>query len=432
MSARLTPPTTEASFGIVGGMPDISILRRVRVGALLVSVALIGVACGDDDSGDEASAATTTAPAASPSSTSQGGAAVDLPVNPTAVSDIRLKLTKVGEFDQPVGMATRAGDDGLYVIEKEGRVRVLRGGAVADGAVLDISDQVSTGSEQGLLGIAFSPDGGLLYASFTDRDGDSRLWEYLFADGKADPTSRREVMTQDQPYANHNGGQVTFGPDGMLYYFLGDGGAGGDPQGNGQKLSTRLGKILRINPAPSGPEAYTVPPDNPFAGRSGVLPEIYAYGLRNPWRNSFDRATGDLWIGDVGQNMTEEIDWAPAAQAAGANYGWNAFEGRKPFNPATQAEGHRPPVHEYPTSRGCSVTGGYVYRGTAIPALAGVYVFGDFCNGELQGLRLEGGKAADVGPLNLKVDSLSSFGEDSAGNVYALSLAGGMFRLDAA
>jgi glucose/arabinose dehydrogenase len=349
------------------------------------------------------------------------------------VSDIRLKLTKVAEFDQPVGIALRAGDDGLYVIEKGGTVRVLRGGAVADGTVLDLSSEVSTGSEQGLLGVAFSPDGNLLYASFTNRAGDSRLWEYRLADGRADPGSRREVMAHDQPFANHNGGQVTFGPDGLLYWFMGDGGSGGDPQGNGQKLSTRLGKVLRINPASSGSAAYTIPPDNPFVGRSGALPEIYAYGLRNPWRNSFDRATGDLWIGDVGQNASEEIDWAPAGQTAGVNYGWSAFEGTKPFNPAVQAEGHRPPVHEYPNpAQGCSVTGGYVYRGEAIPTLTGVYVFADFCEGRLLGLRLEGGKATDVGPLNLQVDSVSSFGEDAAGNVYVFSLAGGMFRIDGA
>jgi glucose/arabinose dehydrogenase len=405
--------------------------KRAAVwGSVLMLVALTGSACGDDDGGSEA-AGTTTSTEASPPSTSQPGE--EGPSTPVALSDIRLKLTKVAEFDQPVGMALRAGDDGLYVIEKGGRLRVLRGGAVADGSILDISDQVTTGGEQGLLGVAFSPDGNLLYASFTDREGDSRLWEFRFVDGKADPGSRREVMTQDQPYANHNGGQITFGPDGFLYYFLGDGGAGGDPHGNGQKLSTRLGKILRINPAASGSAAYTVPPDNPFVARDGALPEIYAYGLRNPWRNSFDRATGDLWIGDVGQNAWEEIDWTPAGQTAGVNYGWNAFEGTKPFNPAAQAPGHRPPVHEYPNpDQGCSVTGGYVYRGLTIPTLQGVYVFGDFCEGQLLGLRLEGGKATDVAPLDLKVDSLSSFGEDPAGNLYAFSLAGGMFRIDAA
>ncbi|MGH9000931.1 MAG: PQQ-dependent sugar dehydrogenase, partial [Acidimicrobiia bacterium] len=259
------------------------------------------------------------------------------------------------------------------------------------------------------------------------------LWEYAFVDGRADPASKREVMAQPQPFANHNGGQVTFGPDGLLYYFLGDGGSGGDPMGNAQNLGTWLGKILRIDPRPSAGAAYTVPPDNPFVDRAGAKPEIYSLGLRNPWRASWDRGTGDLWIGDVGQNEIEEIDFSPAGTAAGANYGWNAFEGSKPFNPTTPApENHTPPVHEYPTRQGCSVTGGYVYRGAAIPALAGTYVFGDYCSGQISGLRVSGGKKTEEGDLGINADGLSSFGQDRDGNLYVFSLSEGMFRIDPA
>jgi glucose/arabinose dehydrogenase len=241
-------------------------------------------------------------------------------------------------------------------------------------------------------------------------------------------------MFADQPFANHNGGQVVFGPDGLLYWFLGDGGSANDPFGNGQNLDTWLGKILRIDPRPSGGAPYTVPPDNPFVGRAGAKPEIFAYGVRNPWRNSFDKATGDLWIGDVGQNAIEEIDFCPRSGAPGANFGWAAHEGtRQGPRPVPAAEGHVPPVYEYPTADGnCSVTGGYIYRGTRIPGLTGAYLFGDFCGGVVRGLRLEGGKVSEHRSFGLEVSSLASFGEDHTGEVYALSLTGGVFRIDPA
>jgi glucose/arabinose dehydrogenase len=352
------------------------------------------------------------------------------------LNQVRVKLTQVvnlGSSFGPLALAQRPGDDTLYVAGKRGRVAAVRGGQADANPVLDLSGEVSGGSEQGLLGIAFSPDGSLFYASFTDRSGDSRLWEYSFRDGRADPATKRELIFQDQPFANHNGGHIVFGPDGLLYYFLGDGGAANDPAGNAQNLGTWLGKILRIDPRPQGSSPYIVPADNPFVGRTGAKPEIWAYGLRNPWRNSFDRASGDIWIGDVGQNALEEIDYCPAGAARGANFGWAAHEGtRTGPRPVPAAEGHVPPVHEYPTSDGCAVTGGYVYRGSAIPGLTGAYLFGDFCNGQVRGLRLAGGKVSEQRALGLEVTNLASFGEDHQGELYAFSLSGGVFRFDPA
>ena len=232
----------------------------------------------------------------------------------------------------------------------------------------------------------------------------------------------------DQPYSNHNGGNLVFGPDGYLYIGLGDGGSGGDPHGNAQSLGTLLGKMLRIDPRPSGDSPYGIPPDNPFVDTQGARAEIWAYGLRNPWRYSFDRSTGDLWIGDVGQSAWEEVDRQPASSDGGENYGWNVREGSHPY-----ADGSAPdavdPVYDYPHSDGgCVVTGGYVYRGAAIPDLVGAYVFADFCLGTLEVLRHDGDTAVvtDLGPT---VQAVSSFGEDAAGELYVLSLAGGVYRV---
>ncbi|MDQ3945452.1 MAG: PQQ-dependent sugar dehydrogenase [Actinomycetota bacterium] len=318
---------------------------------------------------------------------------------------------------------------------KRGRVLAVRGGQVDPGPVLDVSGEVSGGSEQGLLGIAFSPDGNLLYASFTDRGGDSRLWEYAFRNGRADVSTQRELLMQEQPFSNHNGGQIAFGPDGLLYVFFGDGGSGNDPMNNGQRLDTLLGKILRIDPRPSGGLGYTIPPDNPFVGRAGARGEIFAYGLRNPWRSSWDRVTGDMWIGDVGQNALEEIDFCPKDAARGANFGWAAFEGtrRNPSYVLPPPAEHVPPVHEYELTGGnCAVSGGYVYRGAGVPGLAGGYLFADFCVGEVMALRYEAGKVIERRALGLQVDQLASFGEDHHGELYALSLSGGLFRIDPA
>jgi glucose/arabinose dehydrogenase len=354
-----------------------------------------------------------------------------------ALDEVQVKLTQVvnlGSGFGPLAIAQRPGDDTLYVAGQRGRVAAVRGGTADPVPVVDMSGEVKAGGEQGLLGIAFSPDGNLLYVSYTDRSGDSQLRELPFRDGRADFDAGRPILSLADRFPNHNGGQVMFGPDGLMYFFMGDEGSGNDPFGNAQNLGVWFGKILRIDPKPSGGQPYTVPADNPFVGRSGAKPEIWAYGLRNPWRASFDRATGDLWIGDVGQNMVEEVDLCPKGAASGANFGWSAHEGTRPGpRPVPPAEGHVPPVYEYPTADGnCAVTGGYVYRGSRIPGLTGAYLFGDYCVGEVRALRLAGGKVAEHRQLNLQVDGLASFGEDHQGEVYALSLSGGVFRFDPA
>jgi glucose/arabinose dehydrogenase len=340
---------------------------------------------------------------------------------------------RVATLVQPLALAVRPGDPALYVAEKVGRVVAIRRGRIDPAPVLDISRDVSLGGEQGLLGLVFSPDGRFLYVNYTDTVGHTHVTEFVMDGRRADPSSRRDVLFVEQPFSNHNGGHLAFGPDGYLYAGLGDGGSGGDPLGNGQSLVTLLGKMLRISPRPSAARPYGIPPDNPFVDRPGALPEIWDYGLRNPWRFSFDRETGDLWIGDVGQSSWEEIDVEAAGSPGGQNFGWNLLEGSHPYEGAEPPSGAVPPVYEYSQDQGgCTVVGGYVYRGAAIPNLIGSYVFADFCLGQVEALQLDGRRAVGhrlVGPV---VENLSSFGEDASGELYALSLSGPVFRLSPA
>ena len=347
-----------------------------------------------------------------------------------------------GAFQLPVAMAQHPTSDDLYIVEKTGRIRALRDGLVLDPVpVLDVSSEVSSGLEQGLLDLAFSPDGKFIYVNLTDAAGDTHILEFAFANGVAVPSSRRELFSVDQPFANHNGGTLMFGPDGYLYIALGDGGSGGDPGYRAQTLSTRLGKMLRIDPRPSGGAPYTVPADNPFVPDPdglnppppGALPEIWAYGLRNPWKFSFDRATGDLWIGDVGQSTWEEINWQRAGSAGGENYGWNHMEGLALFSGrpdgATEPANHARPIHVYGREGGaCSVTGGYVYRGAAA-ALKGAYFFSDWCEGRLRYVRQNNGVVTEVVDLGVTVPSITAFGEDHEGELYAISLGGTIFKI---
>ncbi len=349
--------------------------------------------------------------------------------SPRGPSVPEVRLERVATLEEPVALAVRPDDPALYIAEKGGRVVAIRNGEVDPSPVLDLSSEVSLGGEQGLLGLTFSPDGGTMYVNFTDVNGDTRIVAYGMSGGRADPSSRRAVLFVDQPYTNHNGGNLAFGPDGYLYIGLGDGGSGGDPQGNAQSLGTVLGKMLRIDPALADGAPYSVPADNPFVDTPGARPEIWAYGLRNPWRYSFDRTTGDLWIGDVGQSAWEEVDRQPASSGGGENYGWNVREGAHPYLAGGSAPGAVDPVYDYShNDGGCVVTGGYVYRGEEIPALVGTYLFADFCLGALEGLRLEGDRIVheQLGPT---VEAVSSFGEDAAGELYVLSLAGGVYRL---
>lgn len=342
-----------------------------------------------------------------------------------------VRLTQVATLSQPVGMAIRANDPALYLVEKTGRVRAIRGGALDPTPALSLAGQVSQGGEQGLLGLAFSPDGSRMYVDFTDLAGDTRVVEYQMSGGVADPATRRDLLFVDQPFSNHNGGQLGFGPDGSLHISLGDGGSAGDSFNAGQRLDTLLGKILRIGTQPSGSLPYTIPADNPFVGTPGARGEIWAYGLRNPWRFSFDRLTGDLWVADVGQNAWEEIDFQQRSSDGGENYGWRRMEGNHPYQGGTPPPDHVPPIHEYSHAFGCSVTGGFVYRGARMPLLQGAYVFADFCAGRLKALQRIAGQVVEL-DLAATVSFVTSFGEDQEGELYAMSLNGPLYRIEPA
>ncbi len=355
-----------------------------------------------------------------------GGRAPSVSEVPDAAS---VSLTRVATVDQPLAIAIRRGDPSIYIAEKTGRVVEIRGGTVVRRPVLDLSHAVSLGGEQGLLGLAFSPDGRYLYVNYTDVDGDTRIAGYRMHGDHAVLASRRQLLFVDQPYDNHNGGDLVFGPDGDLYIGLGDGGSGGDPHGNGQSLGTLLGKMLRIRPTPAGAKPYRIPADNPFVDVPDARPEIWAYGLRNPWRYSFDPATGDLWIADVGQSAWEEIDRLPAGSPGGANFGWNLLEGTHRYD-GPAPPGAVPPVYEYAhATGGCVVIGGEVYRGSAIPALDGDYVFADFCLGTLQAISLEPHGTVGHVSLGVSLPDVSSFGAGADGELYVTSLDGGVYRL---
>ena len=331
-----------------------------------------------------------------------------------------LTLTPVAQgLDNPTTIANAAdGSNRLFVLEQKGTVRILRDGALNAIPFLDITSRVRSGGERGLLGIAFPPDfatSKTFYVDYTNRTGIGNTSIDSFRVGsnpdQADPASRKKLLGIVQPYANHNGGQLAFGPAGLLYIGMGDGGSGGDPHGNGQRKDTLLGKILRID-VRSGTSPYAIPAGNPFGN------EIWAYGMRNPWRFSFDRKTGDLYIADVGQNKVEEINFQPTGAGAGANYGWNVMEGSRCFvKQECSKEGLTLPVAEYFQGKGdCSVTGGYVYRGS-IAQLQGIYLYGDYCSGRIWGLRKSGSKWSS----RLLIDTryaISTFGEDEKGELY--------------
>lgn len=352
------------------------------------------------------------------------------------------RLVRIAQgLSEPVFLTCAPGDSTrLFVVEKTGRIRIIRGGVLLKTAFLDLSDSVSNGSEQGLLGLAFSPDyatSGRFYVSYTSprgrqAGGTSAVERYVVSRDPdlADARSGQRMLTVDQPYSNHNGGMITFGPDGYLYFGLGDGGGGGDPGGTGQDRGDLLGSLLRLDV--SGPGGYVVPPTNPYAGGGAHRPELWNYGLRNPWRFSFDRQTADLYIADVGQNAHEEIDVQPAASHGGENYGWNIMEGASCYAASSCSRaGLTLPVVDYDHSRGCSVTGGYVYRGTAVPSLRGRYVYADYCGGWIRSFRYQNGHATDqqVHAGLATRGGITSFGEDAAGELYVLTQEGTVFRI---
>jgi glucose/arabinose dehydrogenase len=364
---------------------------------------------------------------------------------------VEVALQRVtGGLDTPVGIANAGDGSGrLFIVEKGGRIRVVQDGALASMPFLDIADRVGAShSEQGLLGLAFHPryvENGFFFVNYTDGQGDTVVSRFsVQADrsqadqgpadsGPGNPASEVVLLTLDQPAGNHNGGHLAFGPDGYLYIGTGDGGGAGDQYGNGQNGQTLLGAMLRLDV--DGDQAYTIPEDNPFAGEPGVRDEIWALGLRNPWRYSFDRLTGDLYIADVGQNMYEEVNFQPAGEPGGRNYGWPMMEGLHcfPADRPCERAGLTLPVREYDHTQGCSVTGGYVYRGQEFPLLAGVYLFGDYCSGRIWGLAPSGDggdwRVARLAQVDVR---LSAFGEDETGELYLVDMGRGeLFKITA-
>ncbi len=334
-----------------------------------------------------------------------------------------------GDFRRPLALA-HAGDDRLYVVEQEGVIWILENGERLAKPFLDLRQRVNDrANEQGLLDLAFHPDyalNGHFFINYTVENGATHISRFsLSADPqRADADSEMLLLKIDQPYGNHNGGALAFGPDGHLYIGMGDGGSGGDPLGNGQRLDTLLGKILRVD---VGEEPYAIPPDNPFA-QGGGRAEIWASGLRNPWRIAFDPVSEDLYIADVGQNQWEEINFQAAGSPGGDNYGWNLREGAHPF--AGGAGSFIDPVAEYDHSMGCSVTGGETVRDPRLPGWSGVYLYGDYCSGRIWGLLPAGDGTWSIQLLYETDLKISAFGRDISGRVYLVDHRGGIFRLD--
>jgi glucose/arabinose dehydrogenase len=376
-------------------------------------------ACGAGGSSQPAKPATTSATA------------------PSARPAALLRLTSIGRFNSPLYVTAPPGDrSAVFVVEQGGRIWVVRNGRRVGRPFLDISSQVTAGGEQGLLSMAFAPDyarSRRFYVYYTNRNGNNDVTQFQRSAGNpnlAVRSSERMVLSKPQPESNHDGGSLLFGPDGLLYIGSGDGGGADDhhgSRGNGQSLDTLLGKLLRIDPLPGG--GYRIPPSNPFVGRAGARGEIYDYGLRNPWRFTFDR--GNLIIADVGQNQAEEIDFAPRGRTAGLNFGWRVFEGFRHNFPDESAPGAVPPVFSYSHAGGaCSITGGVVIRDPRLRGWIGGYAYGDFCDGRMRSIRLRTGGACCDRQAARSVPNLSSFGEDARRRVYATSLSGPVYRLD--
>ena len=435
-----------------------------RLLAVIATVCLLAAACGgtnDDDrnrrEAEAASAETAShgpapeyAPTISPTpdqlptaastagpASGQGGDSQPIPVG--RLKKLSLVLTPVASLAEPIALVARPGTGGgtgdLYVAARAGQVWLLSAdeGKPSE-LVLDIGDLTTTDCENGLLGIAFSPDGSNLYVHYTDLGGDNQIVEFPMSGQRVRGDQGRMVMSVDQPLCNHNGGHIAFGPDGNLWLGFGDGGGANDQLGHGQNLDSLLATMVRIDPEVSDESGYTIPADNPFTDGE-ARPEIWAYGARNPWRFSFDRATGDLWIADVGQNDWEEVHVLRAADgwAPSANLGWPLFEGNERFSGTANPDDLVFPVHVYSHDVGCSVTGGHVYRGSAVPQLAGAYVFGDYCAGRLWALTVGDGVAirSELG-LSVPPATLVSFGEDASGELYMLSFDGTVYRLELA
>ncbi|HZK78768.1 MAG TPA: PQQ-dependent sugar dehydrogenase [Gemmatimonadaceae bacterium] len=350
-----------------------------------------------------------------------------------------MRLEQIGDrFRNPVYITSAPGDSRLFVVEQAGRIRIVKNGAALSQAFLDITSRVRSGGEQGLLSVAFHPNyrsNGFFFVNFTDRNGDTHVERFKVSSNPdvADSASSLLILKIDQPYSNHNGGLVMFGPDGMLYIGMGDGGSGGDPRGNGQNRNVLLGKLLRINVGRADP--YTIPVGNPYANGADGKPEVWATGMRNPWRFAFDRVAGLLYIADVGQNEIEEID-VVAANRAGVNYGWNVMEGDACYHPSSgcNKSGLEMPVLTYRhLANACSITGGFVYRGRRIPSIVGHYFYADYCAGWVHSFKYQNGVVTDRREWALPdVGHIVSFGEDASGELYIVAENGKIFRVAAA
>jgi glucose/arabinose dehydrogenase len=397
------------------------VLRRLAAASLFLVLA----ACGNDE----------TSPTPSPSP-SAGTCSAGSPVSGTpALTSVRV----ASGFSNPLDLKAPPGDRArVFVVEQPGRIRIVKDGTVAATPFLDIATRISFGGERGLLGLAFHPryaENGRFFVNYTDPRGDTHISEFHVSANAdaADAGSERVLLTVVQPFPNHNGGGLAFGPDGKLYAGLGDGGSAGDPLGNGQNLGTPLGKMLRIDVDSGLP--YGVPPDNPFVNTPGAFPAIWAYGLRNPWRFTFDAANGDLYIADVGQGEVEEVDVAASPRRGGENYGWNVWEGSQCYSPSTGCPraGFTFPVLEYRHNEGCSVTGGVVYRGCRMPGYAGLYFYGDYCSAFVRSFRFANGQATDprdwTQQVGSGVDKITSFGVDGDGEVYIVDQDGEIYKI---
>jgi glucose/arabinose dehydrogenase len=364
-------------------------------------------------------------------------------MRPPAAPSGYMAMRVADGLSQPLDLTAPPDDTArIFIVEKTGTIRILKGGQILPRAFLDLSSIVSNGGEQGLLGLAFHPQyasNGKFYVYYTDKlGGNIHVVEYVVSSNpdSASATGREILFVDHSRYSNHNGGQVAFGPDGYLYIGLGDGGSGGDPNGNGQNLNVLLGKMLRIDVNSGSP--YSIPAGNPFLGQTGKRGEIWSYGLRNPWRFCFDRANGDMVIADVGQERWEELDYEPAGMG-GRNYGWSRMEGRHCYPPGTTCNqtGLVLPVAEYDHQAGCSVTGGYVYRGSLHPELAGTYFYGDYCTGLIRSFRIVNGSAVEEKDWTRAIrteaggamQGLSSFGLDASGELYLVLLDGEIYKL---
>lgn len=345
---------------------------------------------------------------------------------------VALKLIAQG-LEAPLYVTAQTGDARVFIVEQPGRIRIVKDGVLLEKPFLDIAARIKYGGECGLLSVAFHPgyaSNGYFFVNYTDHEhGDTHVERYSVTSNPdiADPSSAKLILKVEQPYANHNGGHIQFGPDGMLYIGMGDGGSAGDPHGNGQDRSTLLGDLLRIDVDHGDP--YAIPRDNPFVNKQGMRGEIWAWGLRNPWRFAIDRGAGILYIADVGQNLYEELDIAPVSQP-GLNYGWNVMEGKHCFKSKfCSSEGMTPPALEYGHSQGCSIIGGYVYRGKSIPAISGQYFYADYCLGWIKSIKFQNGSITDRKTWKLGVEgNVLSFGVDAAGELYVLFSNGKVYK----